>query len=122
MLAISHGRRVGRVDKVAVMATKRKPSQRGATGEVGHFLGPWMEDTKTKVTRLAGHLNVDKSTVSKWVSGEREPTIDDLRRAAAYMEIDFTALFYHPTDTSVRAQAARMDEDALGVVLRKLGR
>lgn len=119
MLAISHGCAGLGVDNVSAMATKKTPAQDVGKGELGHFLGPWMAETDTKNNKLAKHLNVDPSTITKWVKGEREPTIANLREAAAFMDIDLTALFFHPTDNGVRATAAKMDDDVLGVVLKK---
>lgn len=116
MLALSHAPYARAVDKVANMATD--PTEMQDEGE-DHYLGPWLKKLKKPQALLVQRLNVDKSTVSKWISHEREPSLHDLKRCAKVLGIRLEQLFYPPEDARAAARATRMEEDMLDQVFKK---
>lgn len=50
-------------------------------------LAEYLEDTETTQAQLAKALDVSQPTVSDWITGEKSPSIDNLRRIAQYTGI-----------------------------------
>ena len=50
-------------------------------------LAKLLKDNKIKNTELADYLNVSKSAVSKWLSGEAEPRPETLRQMAKFFNV-----------------------------------
>jgi transcriptional regulator with XRE-family HTH domain len=45
-------------------------------------LSAWLSETETRPAKLAKTLEVEQSTVSRWLNGSSIPTMDMMRRVA----------------------------------------
>lgn len=55
-----------------------------------------LAETRIKNKWLAEQLEKDESTISKWCSNERQPSLDNLHKIALALEIDIRELL-NPT-------------------------
>lgn len=61
-------------------------------------------------TAVADHLGVDRSAVSRWMSGERTPTLQNLIDLAALLRVELTDLWTGPeTMPATPEQRAMLD-------------
>lgn len=100
---------------VAIMAPKIPPQ---TTDEQDHYLGEWLEHLDFDFVKLARLLRVNKSTITRWASGERKIKLHELRRAAIAMGQRPDALLHHPNDQNPGARASRISDSVLGEILK----
>ena len=76
-----------------------------------HFIGEWMEKRGIIAAELAAELDVDKSVVSRWLSGST-PGESSQEKLAAYFGCEPEALFRDPDeDWIVRMFRNRSQEE-----------
>ncbi|WP_296580104.1 helix-turn-helix transcriptional regulator [Xanthobacter sp.] len=62
-----------------------------------HHIADWMDKYGLKAVDVSSELNVDKSVVSRWLSGST-PNVHHQERLAALFHTDREGLFRHPDD------------------------
>lgn len=75
------------------------------------FLAEWRRSKRFSQEALGAVIGVDKSTISRYETGERRPDIEDLFRLAAALEIRVLDLFRDPLIPSLDDIVARLSED-----------
>jgi transcriptional regulator with XRE-family HTH domain len=70
-----------------------------------HFLREWMDSKGLRAVDLADELHIDKSLVSRWLSGST-PSADNQRILADFFGCEPEGLFRHP-DEDWMARALR---------------
>ena len=77
----------------------------GMTMRVGKIIKQERTKRGWSQSELGRLLHIDKTSVSRWESGEREPGLDALSRIAAVMELNVDALFDPRQQTLFRPES-----------------
>lgn len=85
-----------------------------------HYIQEWREDRKLTQEQLANRIESTKASISRWETGERDPTMKVLAAIAYALKIDIGDIFRHPkqpsADQLLRHQSQATQEKAVELV------
>lgn len=94
------------------MAQKPKKNPKPVRANPGdHFIGEWMVYTGHIQAEIVKETGVDKSTVSRWVSGEMIPEKANLQKLADLFGCTINDLFHRPSERDLLSKFRALDKD-----------
>lgn len=89
-----------------------------------HWLAYYIAERKLSYGEIAGHIGIDKSTISNWKAGRNGPDLAKLDSVAEILGVDISALFAPIDAKPSQGLPSKMIitlEEALRVLKRKTG-